>query len=161
MLTHIINQFTESGKNPHTKIGSYQELSPLRASYKGIKLTSHLHPVPWVRMSGSTPPICHMPSWYEQGQFYFYFAVPYFTLLLPKKIGIIIGQHNQNQYTITVMAEFFHPECKQNVKIYSECQILQVVVCFLIFYSSKKYLKHPHEHQNKTVLVSMSLLHSQ
>jgi len=75
-------------------------------------------------------------------------------------MGIIIGQHNQNQYTITVMAEFFHTECKQNVKIYSECQILQVVACFFIFYSSKKYPQHPHEHQNKTVLVSMYLLHS-
>jgi hypothetical protein len=39
-------------------------------------------------------------------------------------MGIIIGQHNQSQYTITVMAEFFHTECKQNVKIYSERQIL-------------------------------------
>jgi len=65
----------------------------------------------------------------NRGNFTFtllYRTLLYFTLLYfyKKKIGIIIGQHNQNQYTITVMAEFFHPECKQNVKIYSECQIL-------------------------------------
>lgn len=53
-----------------------------------------------------------------------YCTVLYFTLHLQKKMGIIIGQHNQSQYTITVMAEFFHTECKQNMKIYSERQIL-------------------------------------
>jgi hypothetical protein len=79
-----------------------------------------------------------------------YYNVLYFTST--KKMGIIIGKHNQNQYTTTVMAEFFHTECKKkNVKIHSECQILQVVVCFLNFYSSKKYVKHPHEHHNMTV----------
>jgi len=92
----------------------------------------------------------------------FTFKLLYHTLLdFYKQNGNLIDQHNQSQYIITVMAEFFHTECKQNVKIYSEYQILQVVVCFAIFYPRKKYLKHPHEHQNMTVLVSMSLLHSQ
>ena len=65
----------------------------------------------------------------------------YFTLLyVYKKMGIIISQHNQNQYTITVMAEFFHTECKQNVTNYSECQILQVVL-FLNFSLKQKISK--------------------
>jgi len=68
----------------------------------------------------------------------FTFKLLYHTLLyFYKQNGNLIGQHNQSQYTITVMAEFFHTECKQNVKIYSEYQTLQVVVYFAIFYSSK------------------------
>jgi hypothetical protein len=34
--------------------------------------------VPWLKINGNTPPFCHMPSWYEQGQVYFYFTQLYF-----------------------------------------------------------------------------------
>lgn len=106
MLTQTIHESIESGKNPHKNWQLPGALS-LPASYRGMKLTSHPHLVPWLRISGSIPPICHMPSWYEQWQFYFHFTVLYFTST-KKKMGITTGQHNQNQYIITVMAEFLH-----------------------------------------------------
>jgi hypothetical protein len=36
----------------------------------GVKLTTHLHPVPTIRISGAVPPYSHMPSWSAQEQVY-------------------------------------------------------------------------------------------
>jgi hypothetical protein len=44
-------------------------LSP-RLSGGGVMLTTHLHPMLKLRMSGAIPPFTHMPSWYALGKPY-------------------------------------------------------------------------------------------
>jgi len=39
-------------------------------------LTTHLHLVPKLRMTGSIPPLPHVPSWHAEELFYLY---PYLT----------------------------------------------------------------------------------
>ena len=44
-------------------------LSP-RLSSSSVMLTTHLHLVLKLRMSGAIPPFTHMPSWYAEGKLY-------------------------------------------------------------------------------------------
>jgi hypothetical protein len=44
-----------------------------RKSGRGVKLTSHLHVVPRLKLSGAIPPVPHMPECFAQGQPYPYF----------------------------------------------------------------------------------------
>ena len=35
-----------------------------------VKITTHLYLAPTLRMGGTVPPVTHMPSWREEGEFY-------------------------------------------------------------------------------------------
>jgi len=47
--------------------------SSWRWSGLGVRLTTHLHPVPRLRTTGTTPSLPHTLSWRAQGQLYIYF----------------------------------------------------------------------------------------
>jgi hypothetical protein len=55
---------------PHNVGGVWLVGHPFLLS--GVRLTSHLHLVPKLRMSGATPPVCHMAEWRALGLLYLY-----------------------------------------------------------------------------------------
>jgi len=50
----------------------YRGLFPWGQSSRDVKLTTHLHPAPRLRMRGATPPLLHWVVLKAQGHFYRY-----------------------------------------------------------------------------------------
>lgn len=73
ILTRIRDkQPRHRGSNPENdKILSSETFRLAGCPYsRGVKLITHLHTVPSLRISGATPPLPHMLSWRAQGQVY-------------------------------------------------------------------------------------------
>jgi hypothetical protein len=70
LICNTFNQWIKLHICASDRIQRVAECFPRKSSNRGMKLTTHFHPLPSLRMSGAIPLTPHMPSWRGQGKIY-------------------------------------------------------------------------------------------